>query len=88
MTQAMVLDILRSAFITVFKVAMPILLISMGVGLTVSLIQAVTQIQEQTLTFVPKVLSVILALFLFGNYMLNTLIDFAEDLYRIIGNIV
>ncbi len=84
----MVLDILRSAFITVFKVAMPILLISMGVGLTVSLIQAVTQIQEQTLTFVPKVLSVILALFLFGNYMLNTLIDFAEDLYRIIGNIV
>jgi flagellar biosynthetic protein FliQ len=88
LTQAMVLDILRSAFITVFKVAMPILLISMGVGLTVSLIQAVTQIQEQTLTFVPKVLSVILALFLFGNYMLNTLIDFAEDLYRIIGNIV
>lgn len=88
MTQAMVLDILRNAFITILKVSMPVLLIAMVVGLVVSLLQAVTQIQEQTLSFVPKILSVIIALFLFGNYMLKTLIEFAENLYGIIGGIV
>ena len=75
MTQVMAIDIIRSAFITVLKVAMPVLLIAMGVGLIVSLLQAVTQIQEQTLSFVPKILSVIIALFLFGNYMLDALIN-------------
>ncbi|MDD2446125.1 MAG: flagellar biosynthesis protein FliQ [Tissierellia bacterium] len=88
MTQVMAIDIIRSAFITVLKVAMPVLLIAMGVGLIVSLLQAVTQIQEQTLSFVPKILSVIIALFLFGNYMLDALIEFTENLYRIIGGIV
>lgn len=88
MTQVMVSDILRSAFITIIKVAMPVLLIAMIVGLIVSLLQAVTQVQEQTLSFVPKILSVLLALILFGNYMLETLIDFTESLYGIIGNIV
>lgn len=88
MTQVMAIDIIRSAFITVLKVAMPVLLIAMSVGLIVSLLQAVTQIQEQTLSFVPKILSVIIALFLFGNYMLDALIEFTENLYRIIGGIV
>ena len=88
MTQVMALDILRSAFITILKVAMPVLLIAMVVGLIISLLQAVTQIQEQTLSFVPKILSVIIALFLFGNYMLEILVEFTQNLYRIIGSIV
>lgn len=83
----MVLDILRSGFLTIIKVAMPILLTSLVVGLLISILQAVTQVQEQTLSFVPKLLSVMLALILFGNYMLNTLVEFAKDLVMLIGNI-
>ena len=87
MTQVMVLDILRSGFLTIIKVSMPILLTSLVVGLLVSILQAVTQVQEQTLSFVPKLLTVMIALILFGNYMLNTLVEFAEDLIMLIGNI-
>ncbi|WFA07886.1 flagellar biosynthesis protein FliQ [Tissierella sp. Yu-01] len=87
MTQVMVLDILRSGFLTIIKVSMPILLTSLVVGLLISILQAVTQVQEQTLSFVPKLLSVMLALILFGNFMLNTLVEFAEDLVMLIGNI-
>jgi flagellar biosynthetic protein FliQ len=83
----MVLDILRSGFLTIIKVSMPILLTSLVVGLLISILQAVTQVQEQTLSFVPKLLSVMLALILFGNFMLNTLVEFAEDLVMLIGNI-
>lgn len=88
MTQIMVLDILRSGFITILKVSLPILLIAMVVGLIISILQAVTQIQEQTLSFVPKIIAVVLSLILFGNYMLNALVAFTEDLFRIIGSIV
>lgn len=88
MTQIMVLDILRSGFMAILKISLPILLIAMLVGMIISILQAVTQIQEQTLSFVPKIVAVVLSLILFGNYMLNTLVAFTEDLYRIIGSIV
>ncbi len=87
MSQAMVLDVLREGFFTIIKVALPILLTSMTVGLVVSLLQAITQIQEQTLTFVPKMIAVMLSLVLFGNYMLNQLVSFANQLFRLIGQI-
>lgn len=88
MTQALVLDILREALLTIIKVSMPVLLTSMFVGLIISVLQAVTQVQEQTLSFVPKIVSVMLALILFGNFMLNSLVSFANNLFNIISSIV
>lgn len=88
MTQTMVQDILRMGFMTILKVSLPILLVSMIVGLVISVLQAVTQVQEQTLTFVPKIVCVMLSLILFGNYILNSLVDFASELFRMIQLLV
>ncbi|RIV29373.1 flagellar biosynthetic protein FliQ [Alicyclobacillaceae bacterium I2511] len=65
---------------TVVKLTGPILGFGLVVGLVVSLFQATTQIQEQTLAFVPKIAAVMLALLIFGPWMLATLIDFAHQI--------
>jgi flagellar biosynthetic protein FliQ len=88
MTQVMVLDIIRNGLLTIIKVSMPILLISLVVGLIISILQAVTQVQEQTLSFVPKIVAVMLGLIIFGNFMLNSLISLFQSLFRLIGTIV
>ncbi len=88
MTQTMVQDILRMGFMTILKVSLPILLVSMVVGLVISVLQAVTQVQEQTLTFVPKIVCVMISLILFGSYILNSLVDFASELFRMIQLLV
>jgi flagellar biosynthetic protein FliQ len=88
MTQVMALDILRSGFLTIMKASLPILLLSLVVGLIISILQAVTQVQEQTLSFVPKIIAVMFGLILFGNFILNSVITFTENLYKLIGNIV
>ena len=87
MTQVLVLDILRNAYITIMKVSGPVLLISLVVGLIISILQATTQIQEQTLSFVPKIIAVMVSLIVFGNFMLNGLISFTTYLFRIISNL-
>ena len=87
MTQVMVLDIMRKAFFTIIIVAGPVLVIALAVGLIISIFQATTQIQEQTLSFVPKIIAVILTLVILGNFMLNKLISLTTDLYAIIENI-
>lgn len=84
MTQTMVIDIMRQGFLTIIVVSLPVLVTSMAVGLVVSILQAVTQVQEQTLSFVPKLISVMLALILFGNFMLNRLVSFARDMFSLI----
>lgn len=84
MTQVMVLDIMKSAFFTIMRVAGPILIISLVVGLIISIFQATTQIQEQTLSFVPKVVAVIFGLIIFGNFMLNQLLSLTTELYSLI----
>ena len=61
--------------------AAPVLLVSLVVGLTVSIFQTVTSIQEQTLTFVPKVLSIFIAIILLGHWMLNNMVEFMIDLW-------
>lgn len=73
MTQDMVVDIVRLSLITLIKSAAPMLLVSLLIGLIVSIFQTVTSIQEQTLTFVPKLLGVFLILILFGSWILNNL---------------
>lgn len=85
MTQVMVLDLLRNGFFTIMIVAGPVLLISLVVGLIISIFQATTQIQEQTLSFVPKIVAVFLALIIFGSFMMNKLIDFTTSLFKLIS---
>lgn len=81
MTEEMVLDIMRSAFYQIILNAAPMLLISLIVGLTISVFQTVTSIQEQTLTFVPKIVSIFLALIAFGSWMIGNLTGFINTLW-------
>jgi len=66
--------------ITTFKVAIPILGTALLVGLLISILQVVTQVQEMTLTFVPKILAVGGVVFIFGHWMLSTLVNYARQL--------
>ena len=81
MDQGTITNIAQQALLTVLYVSAPILGLSLIVGLAVSIFQATTQIQEQTLTFVPKILAVIAALLIFGSWMLNKLVTFTRGLY-------
>ena len=76
-----VVAIATQALFLVIKVAAPILLISLIIGLIISIFQTVTSIQEQTLTFVPKIISVFLGLMLLGNWMLTELSGFMTMLW-------
>jgi flagellar biosynthetic protein FliQ len=71
----------RDAIFVCFLVAAPVLLISMVVGLVISIIQAVTQIQEPTLTFIPKIVASALAILFFGPFMLALLTDFMSRVF-------
>jgi flagellar biosynthesis protein FliQ len=87
MNQIMALDLLRNAFMTTIKAATPILLIAMVVGLVISILQATTQVQEQTLTFVPKMISVLFSLILLGAFMMNTLMAFMNQSFDLIDKL-
>ena len=80
MTAQDVLDIGREAIIVALKLGAPVMLLSLAVGLVVSLFQALTQIQEQTLTFVPKLVITLVATLLMLPFMLATLSAFTEHL--------
>ena len=80
MTVTEVLEIGRDAVFVLWKVGAPIMLIALIVGLTVSLAQALTQIQEMTLAFVPKILVIFVSLIFLMPFMLNTLIIFTQQL--------
>ncbi len=80
-TQDAVLDIAREAIFNIIIVSAPLLLISLIVGLIISIFQTVTSIQEQTLTFVPKILAVFITLMLAGSWMMNTMIEFVNELW-------
>lgn len=82
MTEGMVIHIGREAVTTVLLVAGPMLILALGVGLLVSLFQATTQIQEQTLAFIPKIVAVLLAAIIFGPWMLRVLIEFTQGLFQ------
>ena len=88
MTVDEVTAIASSALFLVIKVSAPILLVSLVVGLIISIFQAVTSIQEQTLTFVPKILAVFLALILLGNWMLSEMSGFITSLWSDLGRYV
>lgn len=73
--------IIRDGLFTIIQCSLPMLLVSLVVGLIVSIFQTVTSIQEQTLTFVPKVICVFLALTLAGNWMVGKMVAYMTDLW-------
>ena len=82
MTDSTVLDIALQTKLVALKLSAPILATSLAIGFAISLFQAMTQIQEFTLSFVPKVIGVGVALIVSGNWMLHTLMDFTVDLFE------
>jgi len=88
MDQAAVLQIFQEAISTIIEVSAPVLLIGLTVGLLVSVFQAMTQINEQTLAFIPKILSILLALLLFGDWMLTRLTEFTLRVFASISTLV
>ncbi|MBE6053323.1 MAG: flagellar biosynthesis protein FliQ [Clostridium sartagoforme] len=84
MSENLVVGIVKDALFTALKLAGPILLVSILVGLIISIFQATTQIQEQTLTFVPKLIGIAAVGLLLGSFMLHTLISFTERIFELI----
>jgi len=85
MTEQMVIDIGRHTLYIAFLVASPMLLFGLAVGVLIGIFQAVTQINEMTLVFVPKILAVSLAIIIFLPWILNLLISFASEIMNRIG---
>lgn len=80
MSETVVLELAQSALQVALFVAAPLLLVSLLIGIVVSLVQVATSLQDVTLTFVPKIVAVGLALMLVGQWMIQTLIDFTHQL--------
>ena len=81
-----VIEIAREASVVALKVGSPVLLLALAVGLAIALFQALTQMQEMTLSFVPKIMTIFASLFVLLPFMLSTLVTFTEGLMdRIVG---
>lgn len=88
MDEAVVMQIAVQALFVAGKVAAPILVVSLTVGFTVSLFQSVTQIQEFTLTFVPKLIGVGITLVVAGNWMLTELQTFTRQMFDLVPRLI
>jgi flagellar biosynthesis protein FliQ len=86
--QAEIIKVIQDAVTTIMLVAAPMLIVGMVVGIIVSIFQATTQINEQTLAFVPKIIAIFVALLVFGGWMLTNLTDFTNRIYGYISTIV
>lgn len=89
MSEDFIIGLAGQAIYTVLKASAPLLIIALCVGLIVSIFQATTHIQEQTMAFIPKIAAVLVAILLFGPWILNTVVDFTynllNNLYKYIG---
>ncbi len=81
------MELFQSALLVALKLTAPLLLISIVIGLVVAIFQAATQIHEQTLTFVPKVLAIALLLLAMGSWMMSTMDDFVSGLFTTIAGL-
>lgn len=81
MSQPEVITVMQDAITTIITVAAPILIVAMVVGVVISIFQATTQINEQTLAFVPKIIAILIVLLIFGGMMLTNLTDFAQRMF-------
>lgn len=88
MTVEAVLDVASEAIWTIIITSGPLILISLVVGLIISILQAVTSIQEQTLTFVPKLLAIFIGLMILGSFILNTIVEFMTNLWSSFGEYI
>jgi flagellar biosynthesis protein FliQ len=88
MDQDLIVDLATSALQLALKVALPLLLVGLCVGLMISIFQAVTQIQEQTLTFIPKILATAAVLVIGGPWMLGQLLVYTSELWGQIPNLI
>lgn len=88
MTDNAVLEIAVKTILVTFKISAPILGVTLAVGLFISLIQAATQVQEVTLTFVPKLAAVALVIVLAGNWMLSEMVGFTHELFAMLPRLV
>ncbi len=85
MTPEDIIAFSRMGIFTLFKIALPILLVALCVGLIIALFQALTQIQEMTLTFVPKIIAIFIALLVFLPFIGSQLYNFSEHMFSLIG---
>jgi len=85
MTPEIAIDICRKAITVILSTAAPMLLVGMTVGLMVSIFQAATQINEQTLSFIPKVVAVLITMLLSGPWIIRVLSTFAASLFQMIA---
>lgn len=88
MSTEFVIGLAGQALYTVLKISAPMLGVGLIVGLLVSIFQATTHIQEQTLAFVPKIIAVFLAILVFGPWILNILMDFTSNLLGNLANYI
>ncbi len=88
MTQAMLNTVVKDTIITAAKVSAPILIVVLVLGLVISILQATTQIQEQTLTFVPKLIAAAIVGIFLGSWMLETIMSFTNRIFDLISKVV
>ena len=81
MTVEAVMEMMQNALFTILETALPVLLVSMAIGLIVSIFQTVTSIQEQTLTFVPKLVGIFVTLMILGGWMMNNIVEYTTGLW-------
>ncbi len=82
MTENLIIDMFVQVLVLIIKVSAPMLLVSLVIGLIISILQTITSIQEQTLTFVPKLLAILLTIIIAGNWILTTLKEFTIELFQ------
>jgi len=88
LSNELILSLAERGIFTILLVAGPLLILALAVGLFVSIFQATTQIQEQTLAFIPKIIAVLVGVVFFGPWMLSKLVEFTTDLYQNLPMIV
>ncbi|MFP4079560.1 MAG: flagellar biosynthesis protein FliQ [Ectothiorhodospira sp.] len=88
MNQDIVIDVGQHALMIIIMLSAPVLLTGLAVGLLIGMLQAATSIQEMTLSFIPKLLAMFLALIVFGSWMLDLLVDYVLRLYDAIPGLI
>ncbi|MDX8046951.1 flagellar biosynthesis protein FliQ [Gracilibacillus sp. S3-1-1] len=88
MSGEFVVSLAEQGVFTILMVTGPILILALVVGLLVSIFQATTQIQEQTLAFIPKIVAVLLGIIIFGPWMLSKMVEFASNIFQNINQFV
>ncbi len=88
MDQAQVIKVMQDAIYTVITVAAPAMIVGLIIGIIISIFQATTQINEQSLSFVPKIIGILLAIVIFSGFMLTNLTDFTHRMYDYIGTVI